>query len=72
MSNSTRSTLAVAVTVTPAADADAVFGPQVVAVGVVHIHTGSPTRPIDAGSSDSARGAMPRAIAVKRMESTAC
>ncbi|MFI7008859.1 hypothetical protein [Streptomyces sp. NPDC050145] len=36
-------TSAFAVTVTPPADADAVFGPKVVGLGVTHIHIGTPT-----------------------------
>jgi hypothetical protein len=70
MSHVTLETVAVAVTVHPAAEALRVIGPQVLAVGcATHIQFGMPTRPIDPGRDS---GTIPIVIARNCMLATAC
>ena len=57
---------AVAVTDVPGIDAVAEVGPHVEARTSVHIHTGSPTRPVPEGS-----GAIPMSGPSRRIESSA-
>ncbi|MFD9618112.1 hypothetical protein ACFWB2_12645 [Streptomyces virginiae] len=60
-------TVAVAVTVTEPADAEAVAGPVRVGPGLFHIHTGSPTSPVPSGL-----GTIPMSGPSRRSRSTAC
>ncbi len=69
MSQTTLATDAVAVTVTPAADADLVIGPKVLGAGFpTHIHTGSPISPI---RSSPASGTIPIPIGSRSIAATA-
>ncbi|OKI26617.1 hypothetical protein A6A28_16725 [Streptomyces sp. CB03578] len=59
-------TWAVALTVIPPAEAEAVFGPHVVGLGVTHSHMGTPTVYVASGLGLATAGP------VKSMLSTAC